>query len=444
MGKYSRRPNRPAVISLSVIALIGAATAADFESMDKIAHPAVGGPPPTPSLPAPAPRPGIDTRNLPTASPAASCSHPVSLRQANGAWVLGYNDDKQASSPVPSDAGQYSLLDFDWLSFTTPGSLTRIDSFAPPLSRVLSAAAQANPCALRFVTINDSTTPARVMAEILTQPAVMSAHVAAIAQLMAGEPNAAGLTLDYEFSLPRSTADLAVYAQLTGWHNMSFEQEVDQLTTDYTRLVQEVALAMHRQHRLLRVACLVRDSDVVASEPGNIAPYLLDYGQLARYADQLVLMAVDFHYSTGNPGPIAPLASVTRVANYVRSYGIPLSKLAIELANYAYDWQVNAKGEIATTTSGRVIPAQSLTPTQLAAAMKAGGWRRLGTQDGETKYGYTTTVSGKTVQHIIWDASTALSYKKAQLSKMLPGASINIWQIGNNDPVGTALAAQVK
>ena len=358
--------------------------------------------------------------------------------------MLGYNNDKQASSPVPSDAGQFSLLDFAWLSFTTPGSLTQIDSFAPALSTVLSAAAQANPCALRFVTINDSTTPARVMAQILTQPAVMSAHVAAIAQLMAGEPDAAGLTLDYEFSLPRSTADLAVYAQVAGWRNMSVEQEVNQLTTDYTHFVQEVALAMHRQHRLLRVACLVRDNDILASELGNVAPYLLDYGQLARYADQLVLMAVDFHYSTGNPGPIAPLASVTQVADYVRSYGMPLNKLAVEVANYSYDWQVNAKGEIATTTSGQVIPAQSLTPTQLAAAMKAGGWRRLGTQDGETKYGYTTTVSGKAVQHIVWDASTALSFKKAQLGKLLPGVSINIWQIGNNDPVGTALAAQAK
>jgi hypothetical protein len=76
--------------------------------------------------------------------------------------------------------------------------------------------------------------------------------------------------------------------------------------------------------------------------------------------------------------------------------------------------------------------------------MQAGDWRKLGTQDGETQYSYKTTAGGKTVQHIVWDSATAISYKKAQLAKVLPGVSINIWQIGNNDPVGTTLAAHVK
>jgi hypothetical protein len=44
----------------------------------------------------------------------------------------------------------------------------------------------------------------------------------------------------------------------------------------------------------------------------------------------------------------------------------------------------------------------------------------------------------------VWDSATAISYEKAQLAKVLPGVPINIWQIGNNDPVGTTLAAQVK
>ena len=76
--------------------------------------------------------------------------------------------------------------------------------------------------------------------------------------------------------------------------------------------------------------------------------------------------------------------------------------------------------------------------------MQSGNWRKLGTQDGETQYKYTTTVGGKTVQHIVWDSATGISYEKAQLAKALPGVAINIWQIGNNDPVGTTLAAQVK
>jgi spore germination protein YaaH len=273
---------------------------------------------------------------------------------------------------------------------------------------------------------------------------VMNEHVAAIASEMASLPAANGLTLDYEFSLPENATDLATYAKLAGWHNLTFDQEVNQVTLDYTRLVQMVAAAMHKQHRLLRVASLVRNNDMVDSEVTNVAPYLFDYGNLAKYADQLVLMAIDFHYQGGTPGPISPLADVTQVANYVRSYGIPLSKLAIEVPNYSYDWQVTASGANATNSSGQVIQATSLNPTQLAAKMQAGNWRKLGTQDGETQYSYTTTAGGKTVQHIVWDSATAISYEKAQLAKVLPGVAINIWQIGNNDPVGTTLAAQVK
>ena len=444
MGKFFTRSNRPAIIALSVITVALAVTVYAFVSLSQRATPDNAGPPPAQKLPAPSAQPTVNTANFASASPAATgCSRPVSL-QTTGAWMAGYNDDKQNTSEVPSGAAQFGVLDFDWLTFTTPGSLIPADQFNESLSTVLSADAQANPCTLRFVTISDTDTTKKVMAEILTEPSVMNEHVAAIASEMASLPDANGLTLDYEFSLPENATDLATYAKLAGWHNLTFDQEVNQVTLDYTRLVQMVAAAMHKQHRLLRVASMVRNNDMVDSEVTNVAPYLLDYGNLAKYADQLVLMAIDFHYQGGTPGPISPLADVTQVANYVRSYGVPLSKLAIEVPNYSYDWQVTASGANATNSSGQVIQASQLTPTQVAAQMQAGDWRKLGTQDGETQYSYTTTAGGKTVQHIVWDSATAIAYEKAQLAKVLPGVPINIWQIGNHDPVGTTLAAQVK
>ena len=442
MGKFFTRSNRPAIIALSVITVVLAVTVYAFVSLSQRSTPDNAGPPPTQKLPAASAQPTVNTANFASASPAATgCAHPVSL-QTTGAWMAGYNDDKQNTSEIPSDA-KFGVLDFDWLTFNTPGSLIPADQFSESLSTALSADAQANPCTLRFVTINDQNTSKKVMAEILTEPSVMKEHVAAIASEMASLPDANGLTLDYEFSLPENATDLATYAQLAGWHNLTFDQEVNQVTLDYTHLVQMVAAAMHKQHRLLRVASLVRNNDMVDSEVTNVAPYLFDYGNLAKYADQLVLMAIDFHYQGGTPGPISPLADVTQVANYVRSYGVPLSKLAIEVPNYSYDWPVTASGANATK-SGQVIQAALLNPTQLAAEMQAGSWRKVGTQDGETQYSYTTTAGGKTVKHIVWDSATGIAYEKAQLAKVLPGVAIDIWQIGNNDPVGTTLAAKVK
>ncbi|HTU04097.1 MAG TPA: hypothetical protein VMG13_00970 [Trebonia sp.] len=443
MGKF-KRPNRPAIISLSVITLVLAATVYIFVALNRDATPANAGPPPSPSLPAATTAPAVNTQDFASTPPASTCSHTVSLQKVTGAWIAGYNDDKQATSPIPADAGQFGLLDFDWLQVSTPETFVPGDSFEDSLSTVLSDAAQANPCSLRFVTINDLNTPKRVMAEILTEPSVMNEHVAAVAQEMADLPDATGLTMDYEFSLPTDPSDLAMYAQVGGWHNLTFDQEVNQATLDYTRLVQMLAAAMHHQHRLFRVAALVRNNDIVDSEQDNVAPYLFDYGQLARYADQLVLEAIDFHYSTGSPGPIAPISDVMQVANYVRSYGMPLSKLDIEVPDYSYDWPVTASGAN-ETSNGQVDPAQQLTPTGLATEMNTGTWRKVATQDGETEYTYTkTTSSGNNALHIVWDSATGIAYEKAQLAKQLPGASITIWQIGNNDPVGSALAAQVK
>ena len=448
MGKFVKRPNRPGAIALTLIALMLAATAYIIVSLNRSEVPTDAGPPPSPSLPAPSTQPAVNTAAFPATPPAATgCAHPVSLQQATGAWMAGYNDDKENTGEIPSGASQFGLLDFDWLTVTTPTELTQSDQFDEPLSTVLSDDVAANPCTLRFVTINDTTTSKTVMAEILTRPAVMEEHVAAIAEEMASLPDATGLTLDYESALPYSQADLATYAQVAGWHNLTYEEEVNDVTLDYDRFVQMVAAAMHKQDRLLRVATLVRNNDMVDSEPGNIAPYVFDYGQLAKYADQIVLMAVDFHYAGGAPGPITPLANVIQVAKYVHSYGMPLSKVAIEEVDYSYDWEVNSQGGNATNASGQVIDATQLTPTQVAAEMTAntGTWRRLGTQDGEAEYGYTvTSASGHTVRHIVWDAATGMSYEKAQLAKALPGVAIDIWQIGNNDPLGSTLAANVK
>lgn len=72
--------------------------------------------------------------------------------------------------------------------------------------------------------------------------------------------------------------------------------------------------------------------------------------------------------------------------------------------------------------------------------MKNGHWRRLGTYEGETKYDYTATVSGRTIQHIVWDASTALSVKRG-IEQAAARVPINTWQIGSNDLAGTTLAA---
>lgn len=433
---------RPSWISiLAAIAVIGAATA--FISVRLNASPQPAGPPPM-GLPSsansrlPQLASGTWATTAPSAMPA-SCKR-GSLEGADGASVVSYLDDNSSQADlVAKEAKGIGLIDFNWGSVASPSDIVQTDSFDPSLTTVLTAAAQASPCGLRFVTLTDNdpklshAATVRMMARILTDPTVRQQHVAAVAEVMASQPLATGLTIDYEFGLPKNLSDLQIDEQVAGWHGLSLDAAVDRLSGDYTELIRELAIAMHQQHRLLRVAALVRDSDDVDVATTDIAPFLLDYGTLAKYADQIVLEAYDFHFATGDPGPIAPFADVAKVLSYVHSYNVPYSKLAVSMPLYAYNWRVDNQGNIAVSASGQPISATTLTATQVAARSK--NWHKVTTEDGETEYSYTQAG----VKHIVWDAATALATETAWLQRTYPHIGCNVWRIGNADPTGSAL-----
>ncbi len=441
--RYSFR--RPSWVSiLAAIAVIG--VAATFLSVRMNAGPGPAGPPPMGLPPAsksplPAVAAGSWATTPPAAVPAACKSR--QLEGAEGASIVSYLDDNSKQRDlVAKEAQGIPLIDFAWASVAGPGSVVRTDSFDPELVTELTAASGASPCGLRFVTITDNkpslshAADVRMMAEILTSSSARQQQVQAVARVMASEPLATGLTIDYEFGLPKNRTDLQIAEQVAGWHGLSLDQAVNRLTGDYTELVRELAIAMHQQHRLLRVDAPVRSSDDVDVATTDIAPYLLDYGALAKYADQVVLEAYDFHFATGDPGPIAPFADVAKVLSYVRSYQVPWSKLAVSIPTYAYDWTVNSQGGIAVSASGQPISAATLTATQVASRSKQ--WRVVTTENGETEYSYTQ--AGK--KHIVWDAASAIGVEMAWLQRNYPRIGVNAWRIGNADPTGSALAVK--
>src|SRR5260370_10312877 len=115
---------------------------------------------------------------------------------------------------------------------------------------------------------------------------------------------------------------------------------------------------MHRQHAALRSAVRVRTTDEINyQDKKDLLPFLYDYGALAKYADQIVLMAVDFHWATSDPGPIATLSDLRNVLNEVRTYDIPGARLAVESAVYGYDWTLNrAEHRLGGTNATAVTP----------------------------------------------------------------------------------------
>jgi spore germination protein YaaH len=194
--------------------------------------------------------------------------------------------------------------------------------------------------------------------------------------------------------------------------------------------VRALALAVHRQHAALRVAVRIRTTDEINyQDQSDLLPFLYDYGQLAKYADQIVLMAVDFHWTTSDPGPIVTLPDLRNVLTEVQTYHIPSSRLAVESAVYGYDWALNQAGH-------RLAGTQAATVTATDIAGRA--WVKAGSQDGETYYQYTA--GGH--RHAVWFAGTGLDYQAAQLRQLCPGCAVMAWATGNTDPAGSALILQ--
>jgi len=142
---------------------------------------------------------------------------------------------------------------------------------------------------------------------MLHSPRLMASQVTAIVSL-AVTHRYAGIDLDYE--------------NLRAGDRQAF-------TTFVTRLAQ----ALHARGKVLSVAVFAKTTNA-GTDPRNLAQ---DYAAIGRAADQVRLMAYDYHWETSPPGPVAPIGWVRAVLRYARTQ-VPASKIILGVPLYGYDW----------------------------------------------------------------------------------------------------------
>lgn len=142
---------------------------------------------------------------------------------------------------------------------------------------------------------------------MLHSPALMTSQVNAIVSLVQRN-DYAGIDLDYE--------------NLHAGDRQAF-------TTFVTRL----AAALHARGKVLSVAVFAKTTNA-GTDPRNLAQ---DYAAIGRAADQVRLMAYDYHWQTSPPGPVAPVSWVRAVLRYAKTQ-IPASKIILGVPLYGYDW----------------------------------------------------------------------------------------------------------
>ena len=226
----------------------------------------------------------------------------------------------------------------------------------------------------------------QLIAAVLHDPALVERHVTAIVDLVL-EQDFAGIDIDYE---DLTAADRQVF----------------------TGFVERLAGALHAVDRTLTVDVFAKDSDAGYDER-NLAQ---DYAALGAAADQLRLMAYDWHWQTSAPGPIAPADWVERVLTYA-VHEVPAHKLLLGVPTYGYSWGAG-DGELVSWLQSYGLSQRHDVPVNWDHTGQS-PWLSYRGEDG--------------VERTVWFENAYSTKAKLQLAQSYRIGGIFLWLVGDED-----------
>jgi spore germination protein len=221
---------------------------------------------------------------------------------------------------------------------------------------------------------------------VLHDPALADRHVRAITDLVRRQ-GFAGIDIDYE--------DLAAADR-----------------DAFSAFVERLALALHAVDRVLTVDVFAKDSDQGYDER-NLAQ---DYAAIGAAADQVRLMAYDWHWQTSGPGPIAPADWVDRVLTYA-VHEIPPEKVVLGVPTYGYGWGPQG-GELVSWLQAYGLSEQHAVPVN---------WDQTAQSPWLT---YTDTDGA---EHTVWFENAYSIKAKLELAQHYRIGGVYLWLVGDED-----------
>lgn len=234
------------------------------------------------------------------------------------------------------------------------------------------------------------------VARMLHSPRLMARQVAAITALVQ-RGGYAGIDIDYE-SL--HAADRAAF----------------------TAFVARLAAALHARGKVVSVAVFARTSGA-ATAPFSAAQ---DYAAIGRSADQVRVMAYDYHWASSPPGPVAPAGWVRQVLRYARTQ-IPPARIVLGVPLYGYDWAGGHGTGLSPLRAWQLARRHHVVPRYDAASQEA-------------TFGYTGA-DGR--RHTVWFEDAASSRARFQAAREAGIAGVFLWMYGYEDTATWAALGSV-
>ncbi|HID89958.1 MAG TPA: glycoside hydrolase [Anaerolineae bacterium] len=188
----------------------------------------------------------------------------------------------------------------------------------------------------------------------------------------------------------------------------------------FSTFIEELAVAMHAEGKLLSVAVHAK-----TSEPGGSAgAKAQDWSRIGAAADRLRVMTYAYHWNTGDPGPIAPLFWVEQVMAFATSV-VTSQKVYMGVHFYGIDWNLTTGVGSSLTWEGvqEILDRTKATP-QWATEDEGG--------QPVAESWFTYTENG--AQHEVWYADATTVAARLPLVRQYGLGGIAIWRLGGEDP----------
>jgi spore germination protein YaaH len=336
---------------------------------------------------------------------------------AVSAWAPYWQTDEALAS-FAANADMFRDLSVVAWSARSAGEVTRYEGLDDDEIAAFRTIADQHDVEVYAMVFDD--TPAGTMASILADPATRRLHAETLAAKVDAE-GWDGVDVDYE--------NFAFADDRSSWAGTR---------PNWIAFLTE-----------LRDALDEHDADLVVSVPpvydggqtDASGYWVYDYAAMADVVDRIRVMAYDYSFRGGDPGPVAPTGWVAEVVDAVGDL-VPPEMVDLGVPVYGYDWVVSTQGtcpadqqpenrSVSTANAERLVAEQAVTPVRDPAT-------------DELAFDYVTTLSGTdaagvatscTVNRTVRYLDAVAIHDRAWLAHRGDLHGVVLWALGNDDPL---------
>lgn len=142
-----------------------------------------------------------------------------------------------------------------------------------------------------------------------------------------------------------------------------------------------------------------------------------DYALLGEAADEVRIMAYDYHSPLSRPGPLTPLPWLDDVISYSLKQ-LPPGKITLGLPMYGYDWSASPTANLTYQAAMNLANRYQVLP-------------KRDTESGALTYSYTDAAANR---HHVWFEDAVSLRQKIGLAQKRGIQRFIIWRLGGEDP----------